>query len=105
MSLRYSPAFVPIVAVVAVCVADCASATTSSVSTGPTPTKCQLTLAQPANIVAGGGAGTIAVTAQPECAWTVSGQPSWIADVSPTSGQGNGSVAFRAMPNPVPSMR
>src|SRR5262245_33955026 len=105
MSLRYSPAFVPIVAVVAVCVAACDSSTTSSVTTGPTPTKCQLTLAQPVNIVADGGAGTIAVTAQPECAWTVSAQPAWIADVSPTSGPGNGNVTFRAMPNPVPSMR
>jgi hypothetical protein len=105
MSLRYSPAFVPIVAVVALCVAACDSATTSSVTTGPTPVKCQLTLAQPSNIVADGGTGTIAVTAQPECAWTVSGQPSWISDVSPTSGQGNGSVSFRAAANPVPSMR
>jgi hypothetical protein len=105
MSLRYSPAFVPIVAMVALCVAACDSATTSSVTTGPTPTKCQLTLAQPSNVVAAGGTGTIAVTAQPECAWTVSAQPTWISDVSPTSGQGNGSVAFRAAPNPVPSMR
>lgn len=105
MRLRYSPAFVPIVAVVALCAAACSSSTTSSVTTGPTPTKCQLTLAQPSNIVAGGGAGTIAVTAQPECAWTVSSQPTWISDISPTSGQGNGNVAFRAAPNNVPSMR
>ena len=105
MPFRYSPAFVPIVAVVALCVAACDSATTSSVTTGPSPAKCQLTVAQPSNIVADGGTGAIAVTAQPECAWTVSGQPSWISDVSPTAGQGNGSVAFRAAPNPVPSMR
>lgn len=105
MSLRYSPAFVPILAVVALCAAACGSATTSSVTTGPTPTKCGLTLAQPSNIVAGGGSGTIAVTAQPECAWAVSSQPSWISDVSPTSGQGNGNVEFRVAPNTVPSMR
>jgi Putative binding domain, N-terminal/Viral BACON domain len=105
MSLRYSPAFVPILAVVALCAAACDSATTSSVTTGPTPAKCQLTLAQPSNIVAGGGSGTIAVTAQPECAWTVSSQPSWVSDVSPNSGQGNGNVEFRAAANTVPSMR
>jgi hypothetical protein len=105
MSLRYSPAFVPIIAMVALCVAACDSATTSSVTTGPTPTKCQLTVAQPSNIVAAGGTATVAVTAQPECAWTVSGQPAWIVDVTPTSGQGNGSVALRAAPNTVPSMR
>jgi hypothetical protein len=90
---------------VALCVAACDSATTSSVTTGPTPAKCQLTVAQPPNIVAGGGVATVAVTAQPECAWTVSGQPTWISDVSPTSGQGNGNVSFRVAPNPVPSMR
>jgi len=105
MYLRYSPAFVPIVALLAICVAACDSATTSSVTTGPTPSKCQLTLAQPLNLVAAGGTGTLAVTAQPECAWTVASQPSWISDVSPTSGQGNGNVAFRAAANPVPSMR
>ena len=105
MSLRYSPAFVPFLAMVALCVAACDSATTSSVTTGPTPTKCQLTVGQPSNIVALGGTATLAVTAQPECAWTVSGQPTWISDVTPTSGQGNGNVGFRVAPNPVPSMR
>src|SRR5688500_13066050 len=105
MYLRCSPAFVPIVAVLALCAAACNSASTSSVTTGPTSTKCQVTAAQPSNIVADGGTGTIAITAQPECEWTVSSQPSWISDVSPTSGQGNGNVAFRAAANPTPSMR
>ena len=105
MYLRCSPAFVPIVALLALCVAACNSTSTSSVTTGPTSAKCQVTAAQPSNIVADGGTGTIAITAQPECEWTVSSQPSWISDVSPTSGQGNGNVAFRAAANPTPSMR
>jgi hypothetical protein len=90
---------------VSVCAAACDSSTTSSVTTGPTPAKCQLTLAQPANITADGGSGTIALTAQPECAWTVSSQPAWISDISPTSGQGNGNLAFRAAANNAPSVR
>jgi hypothetical protein len=105
MPQRYSPALVSIVAMLALCVAACSSSSTSSAGTGPTSPKCQITAAQPANILADGGTGTIAITAQPECEWTVSSQPSWISDVSPTSGQGNGNVAFRAAANPTPSTR
>ena len=103
--MRYRPASVPTVVVIALCAVACDSASTSTVTTGPTPTKCGLTLGQPSNIVAGGGTGTIGVTAQPECAWEVESQPSWITDVSPTSGQGNGSVSFQAAPNAAPSTR
>ena len=105
MPQRYSPALVSIVAMLALCVVACSSSSTSSVGTGPTSPKCQITAAQPSNILADGGTGTIAITAQPECEWTVSSQPSWISDVSPTSGQGNGNVAFRAAANPTPSTR
>jgi len=60
MYLRCSPAFVPIVALLAMGVAACDSATTSSVTTRPTPSKCQLTLAQPA--LGYGAALTVAAT-------------------------------------------
>ena len=83
----------------------CSSSTTSEVTTGPTAAKCQLTLAPPPNIVAAGGTGVVAVTAQPECAWTVSTQASWISNVSPQSGQGDGQVEFVAAANTVPAMR
>lgn len=83
----------------------CSSSTTSEITTGPTAAKCQLTLAPPPNIVAAGGTGVVSVTAQPECAWTVSTQASWISNVSPQSGQGDGQVEFVAAANPVPAMR
>ena len=100
---RYTSIFL-LIASVALSV-GCQSSTTSAVTTGPTPAKCQLTLAPPPNIVASGGTGVIAVTAQPECAWTVSTQANWISKVEPASGQGDGKVAFVADENTVPTMR
>jgi hypothetical protein len=74
--------------------------TSSSVSTGgPTPVKCQVQVAAPALLDAAGGTSSVTVTALPECAWTASTAASWISGLSPTSGQGNGSVSFRAAAN------
>jgi len=86
--------------------ANCSSSTsTSSVTTGPTSAKCQITLTASSNIVADGGAGSISVGAQPECEWSVSTQTTWISDLSPASGQGNGTIDFRAAPNAASSAR
>jgi hypothetical protein len=56
-------------------------------------------------VVADGGAGAVAVTAQPECPWSASSQAGWISDLSPASGQGTATVTFRAAANPAPSAR
>jgi len=104
-SLGRCPSALAVLATIAIIVAGCDSATTSSVTTGPTPTKCQLTVTPPSNIVADGGTGAVAVSAQPECAWTVATQANWISDLSRSSGQGNGKVEFRAAANPVPVTR
>lgn len=85
--------------------AAAAACGSSSVTSGPTPTKCDLSFGTPTQIAASGGAATISVTAQPECGWSVSTQANWISDLAPTSGQGNGTVEFRAAPNPIPTMR
>lgn len=82
-----------------------AACDSSTVTSGPTPSKCDLSLAIPTRMVASGGTGTISVTAQPECGWNVSTQAPWISGLSPTSGQGNGTVEFHVAPNPAPSMR
>ena len=102
MRTRFSlPALLTIIASAAA-IAACGS---STVTSGPTPAKCELSFVAPTRIVAGGGSGTISITAQPECGWKVSTQANWISDVTPTSGQGNGTVAFSAAPNPMPLMR
>jgi len=79
--------------------------TSSTVSTGPTPVKCQVSVAAPAMLEAAGASSSITVTALPECAWTASTSASWISGLSPTSGQGDGSVAFRAAANDGSSVR
>jgi hypothetical protein len=89
--------------VAAVVAAGCE--TSSTVSTGPNPVKCQVSVAAPAMMEAAGGSSSITVTALPECAWTASTSASWISGLSPTSGQGNGSVAFRAAANDSSSIR
>ena len=91
-----------LVLIVAAGMVGCESATVTS---GPTPTKCQLAVVGPAGIVADGGTATISVSAPQECGWNVSTQATWISDVLPLSGQGNGMVAFRAAPNPAPAVR
>lgn len=79
--------------------------TSSETSSGPTPVKCQVTVGAPGILEAAGANSSIAVTALPECAWTASTTATWITGLSPTSGQGNGSVSFRVAANDGSSAR
>jgi Putative binding domain, N-terminal/Viral BACON domain len=54
------------------------------------------------NVGAGGGSGTIAVTAGQGCAWTAATQTPWITIASGASGAGNGTVAFSVAPHSGP---
>src|SRR5262245_59412487 len=85
--------------------AGCSSSSSSQVTTGPTLSKCLLTLAVPSRIDSTGGTEALAITAQPECTWTVSTQVSWISNVAPASGQGDGNVEFLVAANPASTMR
>jgi hypothetical protein len=46
-----------------------------------------------------GGSVTIDVITAPECAWTVSKDAAWVTGVTPSSGQGNGTVAIQVLAN------
>src|SRR5215470_3340478 len=84
----------------AVIILSGACGSTSTTYLGPTPVQCEIGLSFPPNsIPSGGGAGVVMVTAAPECAWTASENVSWISQLSPTSGQGSGEVAFQAAGN------
>jgi hypothetical protein len=84
--------------------AGCGS--TVATSTGPSPTKCAVTLAPPASPVSSGGATTtVAVTTQPECAWSASSDAAWITGVAPASGQGSGQLQMQVAANPDASAR
>ena len=53
------------------------------------------------SVAAAGGPGTaIAVTATPGCAWTATSGATWITNVTPDSGTGNGTVNFTVGGNP-----
>ena len=74
--------------------------------TGPTETKCQVVLEVPSTTVDPGGATIgIAVRTQAECTWTASSTASWVASLTPASGQGNGDVRVQVAANPLPSAR
>ncbi len=90
-------------AIAAAMVAGCE--TSSETSSGPTPVKCQVTVAAPGLLEAAGANSAITVTALPECAWTASTSANWITGLSPTSGQGSGSVTFRVAANDGSSAR
>lgn len=95
---------VAIVSVVAVIAAACAESS-STVTTGPSPAKCQVTLSGTSSVEAAGGAGFVTVTTQPECVWNVSTASAWITGLTPTSGQGSGRVDFRVTANPASTSR
>ena len=78
----------------------------SAVATTPTQVKCQVALAATSSSIgADGGTGAITVTTAPECPWDVSTGVNWLSGLSPTSGQGSGTVEFRVAPNLLPSAR
>jgi Putative binding domain, N-terminal len=73
--------------------------TSSTISEGPNPVKCRVTLATPPPLDAAAGAGSLAVTTQPECVWDAVTTADWISALSPTSGQGSATVSFRVAAN------
>lgn len=50
-------------------------------------------------IAAGGGSGTVAVTAPAGCTWSATSNASWISIVSQVNGSGNGGITYSAAPN------
>ena len=88
LSMLLRPVVKRIVLIVLVAAGVCGCETSSTLSQGPNPVKCLVTLASPPLMDAGGGSGSLAITTQPECAWEVSSTASWISGFTPPSGQG-----------------
>jgi hypothetical protein len=73
--------------------------------TGPSASKCQLSIPEPPPPVgAAGGAGNLPVTAARECTWSATTPTPWIT-ISDGSGQGDGLVRFSVAANPAPLRR
>ena len=83
----------------------CGSASTT-VTSPASADRCAITLNTGATSVpATGGSGTVGVTATRECAWSAVVEGTWLSIHSGASGQGEGTVAFAATPNPDPQVR
>jgi all-beta uncharacterized protein/BACON domain-containing protein len=83
----------------------CGSSQTET-ATSPTPNKCSLQVtADGAPFPAGGGSGTVHVTANRECQWTAKTDSTWLTMTQPAGGQGDGSVRFSVAANADPTSR
>ena len=87
--------------VAAVLIASACGTTSTESITGPDAPKCSVTLIAPeVSMGESGGAGSITVATQPECAWTAAAEASWITNLIPPQGQGNAEVRFQVSENP-----
>jgi hypothetical protein len=83
----------------------CGSSAATNVVSGST-SKCQVTASASArSFPSAGGTGSVAVTTDRECSWTVTSDSTWVSFATPASGQGNATVAFSVAANPAASAR
>ena len=95
------------------CAVLCASAalsigctSTSTSATGPSATKCQVAAtAAPVQFTAGGGTGTLNITAARECGWTLGVQSSWVSVNGSNAGSGDASLSYSVANNPAALVR
>src|SRR5215470_6409721 len=96
---RHRTPFVYVGAWMLACVAGGCGSTVAT-STGPSPTKCAVTLRPPeAPVNSGGATTTVAVGTQPECVWNASSSAGWITSVTPGSGQGSAQIQMQVAAN------
>lgn len=69
-------------------------------SSGPTPTRCALTVAPPPAVPAAGGPVTLSVQTARDCAWAARSDAFWLTvDAAQAQGQGDGSFLVTAAEN------
>jgi hypothetical protein len=83
----------------------CTSAQTDIV--GPSSDgKCQISaVGSPVSFTADGGTGTLQISTERDCTWSLGSSAPWLSINGNPSGQGSASVAYAVAPNPVPSAR
>ena len=85
-------------ALVCVFVSACGSSSTTS-TTAPSTLKCAVAAStSPTSFPFAGGSGSLTITTNPECAWGLGSEASWILP-DRTSGQGEAIVPFKVAPN------
>jgi hypothetical protein len=76
------------------------------VTTAPSQQRCSVSAqAQSATFAAAGGSGTLRITTNRECTWSVRSDAGWLAFSSPASGQGDGTLTYTVAPNVDPAAR
>ncbi|HEX5475460.1 MAG TPA: BACON domain-containing protein [Vicinamibacterales bacterium] len=94
------------VCVLATIAAACGGLSAKTTVTGPTATRCQISVGTPSSsFTASGGTGTVSVGVSRECTWTARSQAAWVELTSGQNGQGEGTVAYRVTANPDPVAR
>jgi hypothetical protein len=84
----------------------CGSSSSSVTVTAPSSSGCAVQAqTEPPTFSSTGGPGTLHVTTNRECAWSVTTQASWLTLSAPLNGQGAGTVSFTVAPNQNPSSR
>lgn len=75
-------------------------------TTGPTATRCQLSITNSANsFSSSGGTGELKVAVARECGWSSTASASWVEILSGKEGQGDGTIAYRVNANAEPIQR
>jgi len=89
-----------IAAVLALLTLSCTS--TSIGTTAPSTVKCQVTVENSlsTNVPSAGAAGTLELTTNRDCTWSVTSNAAWTQLGGDTSGQGSATVSYKVLPNP-----
>lgn len=93
-----------VAAAISAAAAACGSSTDTFV--GPSPSRCVVQAqTDTSSFTATGGAGTVRISANRECAWSAQADATWVALQAQPSGQGDGTVQFTVAANGDPSSR
>ena len=73
----------------------CSSGSTSLLTPTPVGGRCTVSIDKaPGSIPAAGGAGSLALSTDRECQWSLTGQPDWVKFTSPATGQGPAEISY-----------
>lgn len=90
---------------IAILASACGDSSKTSV-TAPSGARCEVAAtAQPASIEAPGGAISVVITTNRECAWEARSEADWLAARSGVTGQGDGAVQYAAAANALVTAR
>jgi len=91
-------------AILALATSRCTSSSTSV--TAPTSSKCAISVSSnPSSFTSTGGSGTVSVTTERDCTWSVATDASWISLAATPNGQGQASIPYSVAANPAPVAR